>query len=354
MLVIGVTMIELLIAAQSHVLTTRRVDCLLASGRSHPIANRWLRTESSHPFPKVWREQSSVHRTLEVQASERITWFGRWHLASRAPVLNGMVSIRSQSMSLFWEELDRLCDTLSLAEQQQLWRKLRQWLAIDGICESKERSEATLVGDKWLVLSDVTHTVDSSLSPPVQLHGTWRVHDDSRLNDRAEMAATLRELQMEDRSPIVYGETDEPTLNSSVDLREMDSRTEMVTMEPDRVVMRITIDRPYLVVRPVYQDGGWQLKLKDRSTDKTIQASIHPIDMLLQGAVVPAGSWELTWEYRPVWVIPSLVCFLGGWLAWIAIAGKGWWRSRASSQRLVFSPPGALKPQSAPDDATTR
>ena len=74
-----------------------------------PSGLRWMRTQSGSGWPKIWKETNDDARLVDVEASVRAAWFGRWHLVDRAGVLNNMVSIRSHNMSLFWKAT-RQCD----------------------------------------------------------------------------------------------------------------------------------------------------------------------------------------------------------------------------------------------------
>ena len=110
-------------------------------GGAPPLEHdRWMRTKFGAGWPKAWRDSGDSQRLLEVEASGRVAWFGRWHLSDRVHMLNNMVSIRSRNTATFWETVNRMMAELSIEDQRHLWESLRSWLEIEGVVHVTDRS----------------------------------------------------------------------------------------------------------------------------------------------------------------------------------------------------------------------
>jgi len=102
--------------------------------------SRWLRTRSGSGWPRVWQETTASHRALEVESAGRLNWFGRWHLQDEASVFNSATSIRSSAVASFWKATQTLNQQNSTNQNIESWRRIREWLQIDGVMTTKSES----------------------------------------------------------------------------------------------------------------------------------------------------------------------------------------------------------------------
>ncbi len=111
-------LIDLAVAARSitYSVNVKEEQSLVASIAATPPVNveRWMRTRTGSGWPKIWSQTSSENRLIEVEASQRAAWFGRWHLADREAVLNGMVSIQSMAMTRIRDDLSAMKNRLQI------------------------------------------------------------------------------------------------------------------------------------------------------------------------------------------------------------------------------------------------
>jgi hypothetical protein len=71
-------------------------------------------------------------------------------------------------------------------------------------------------------------------------------------------------------------------------------------------------DAPGLLTISRYQDGHWHARY--RSSNGPWRAlPVYRVDYLGQGVVLPAGEWQVRFEYRPWWWLPSIVLALLAW-----------------------------------------
>ena len=164
----AITLVDLVAVARSNthtvdVATEQRL--VAATSDDRPVdVGRWMRTRSGPGWPRHWRETSSTDRLMEVEASQQLSWFGRWHLASLSPVLNNMVSIESQAMANFWVSTKSETQTMDETHQREYWKRQRTELEIDGVVHSSEEVAVLAVGDtNW-------HLVDSHFIRPATSH----------------------------------------------------------------------------------------------------------------------------------------------------------------------------------------
>ncbi len=140
-----------------------------------PAANRWMRTQADGGWPAIWQQKSDPDRLLSVTASERLAWFGRWHLQNRAAVVNNMTSIQSHEMAMFWKACAIATRGKTVPERQHFWQSVRRWLSIDGVLTSS--GDAL---DHELV--DVTYATQPNAASPFRFAGRWGVDLDGKLD----------------------------------------------------------------------------------------------------------------------------------------------------------------------------
>lgn len=150
-------------------------------------AIRWMRTQSGGGWPGVWKRTHNPNRLLEVEVSQRASWFGRWHLGHRQVVLNNMISIQSKSMQEFWIESNELARSVTMDDRDAHWRSLRQRFAIDGVVHTTDNardvSDTILVDAAWVrerfstiddrEKQEVSFAAPTILVRPVYQDGNW-------------------------------------------------------------------------------------------------------------------------------------------------------------------------------------
>ena len=242
-----------------HVQTASAVEWLQRSPR------RLIKTQVETGWPKRWQEVSSKDRLLEVEASGRLAFFGRWHLSGQHAVVNNFVSIKSRAHQIFWNDL--------AADQRNGrcvdWNAIKSSLAADGTLVQTSETETVLVNNRPLAIA-VTQVNFSEAS----------MDANRRLKD---------------------------------------------TGESDWIEVGFSVDT--LLTRAVYQDGHWVAELRpvDLKPIRLRPAigqngpakllAVAQVDLLKQGAIIPAGKWQVRFLYRPWWWWPSAALATISWLA---------------------------------------
>lgn len=159
----------------THTVNVAMENQLTAEITSHTIDGdppiRWMRTQSGGGWPSVWKRTHNADRLLEVEASQRASWFGRWHLSHRQVVLNNMVSIQSKAMQDFWIESNALASSLAMEDREAHWRSLRQRFTIDGVVHTTD--------------------VERSVGDAVLIDAAWVRNRSSTIDDREEQEVSL-------------------------------------------------------------------------------------------------------------------------------------------------------------------
>ncbi len=289
---------------------------------------RWMRTQHDGGWPQAWRQAGDPQRLLDVSTSERLAWFGRWHLARRQAVLNNMTSIQSQSMTMFWQAADRVTEEMTLTESDKFWRSVRRWLAIDGIVHTSSRVIQVNLDGRTAQLVDVQHLFDAK--PPIEFREQWR-----RLPEGTPSVDSFFDLLQEVHAG--NGQSiPSVTLARNVPIGPMIRRESGVTLPTDADAatepshaLKVLVDRPELteidvkterpgwLIRPTYQDGNWLAEVRAIEGTQWQRVPVQSVDFLKQGAWIPEGHWKLRFRYRPSWFIWSTAAAA---LAWILLA----------------------------------
>ena len=312
------------------------VSALGQPSRTEP--NRWMRTKTGSGWPTVWSQRSSDERLLEVEASSRAAWFGRWHLADRVHVLNNMVSIRSRNVAVFWQAISQLTSELEVDEQVRLWRSLRRWLAIDGSLHVSGRANVIDLQDRDLYLVDLS---PRSVGPTIDLNGyqTWE-YSSKRLTpamlvERFQQAGFLvddnGQRVPKRQTPVVQlvGDSQAQVIHDNGE-SGLDSeafwRATRLKQQPESAVYQVQARTPLLITRPTIQDGNWRARFTSVEPDAVFSefarsswqaAQVHGVDGITQGVILPRGQWWVEFYYQPRWLPLSLVTFSIGWFATI-------------------------------------
>ena len=275
-----------------------------------------LRTRTGKGWPSDWRTSRDEDRLTEVELSSEIAWFGRWHLANRGHVLNNMVSIRSQAMAMFWKSTSEISSSMSAKERVEFWAAVSQWLCIEQTLNMTEASR--IVSELKLVETQISQT---PAHPVVRVHFAWSTDNASEAGSD-DFESLLRGLLDGNHVPRVY--MDATTGESfSTDRTDKPNPKWIIKSEnADSVEMEIEVPAACLLERTTYQDGHWHAKLVSLDSGETQSATVHQVDYLKQGVFVPAGRWIVVFEYRPWWIVPSIVAAVVAWVTALTYWGR--------------------------------
>lgn len=301
--------------------------------------NRWMRTKTGSGWPDVWRQKNSEDRLLEVEASSRLAWFGRWHLAERVHMLNNMVSIRSRNVAVFWQAMQQLTAHMDLGEQARLWRSLRKWLAIDGFVHASDRAAMIDINGRALDLVE-TYSHVETCGGDLTAYQTWQFSSErltaAILVDRFQQPGFLIDDDGQNdpsrERPIVQSVDDSQAMLSGNNLEaepdpELLWDAKRLQQQPEATVYQVQTEGEVLIVRPTLQDGNWHARLmsvepttKISESDQTSwqAVEVYAVDGITQGVILPKGQWLVEFYYQSRWLTLSMIVSLVGWLATIA------------------------------------
>jgi hypothetical protein len=108
---------------------------------------------------------------------------------------------------------------------------------------------------------------------------------------------------------------------------------EIVSSEPTRVKVEVSLTRPSLVVLSDTYAPGWVALLRSAEEDQAVQREvpIHRTNRVFRGVVVPEGRYVLTFEYRPWSFYRGAAVSAFSWLALGLVAAIGICRKRRYS-----------------------
>jgi len=118
-----------------------------------------------------------------------------------------------------------------------------------------------------------------------------------------------------------------PDFESRFPMGEMKpvGETELVSYEPQRIVVRAILHRPGLLVLSDQYDANWQAEVRpiteeNRQPDDHSSAWLVPVlrtNRVLRGVPLPEGEWEITFVYNPLsFRLGATFSFF----AWVALA----------------------------------
>jgi hypothetical protein len=230
-------------------------ESVLAQIRNEPPAftshdrGAWMRYSDWSKWPSQWRTSSDDDRLATVEASLRASRFGRWHLAESEPVLNSMVTIGPQSAADFWNAHRFMT---SHFPKEDVWRDARRTLNAVGTMDEQ----------------GTIHVVDG------------------RVYRAAKFATESSDFLRYDKSVA--------TLNR-------------IGGESHQAIYEVDASSEWTLTRPVYQDGHWFANIQKTTSSQT-ESRIVVRDEWMQTVNLPAGQYQLRFEYRPWW--HRITCFI--------------------------------------------
>lgn len=282
-------------------------------------SGRWMRTRSGGGWPEAWLESSDPNRLIDVEASGRAVWFGRWHLAERQAVFNNMTSIRSQRMAMFWKTSRQITDAMATDARDRFWISMRNWLGIGGIVHTTSGSTEVREDGRSAIVADLRRSFHPASR--IQFFGAW---DDVTADDTSDAQWTSLLLRISQSSPDVHRprvHRDRDSIHNS-DLpaaRNARANARVIASQPDSEWIELTTETPGLLTRSTLQDGNWMAEVAPAGRSDWTPIDVHRVDFLNQGVVVPAGHWMIRFRYAPAWKIPSIVIALTTWACLLAM-----------------------------------
>ncbi|TWU03901.1 hypothetical protein [Neorhodopirellula pilleata] len=106
----------------------------LQTSPDFPGGMSWMNTLPRGGALPRWQALSSVDRMVEVEATLRSSWFGRWHLENNQAKFNSLVSIRPAAVAEFWVTARQVTANQSPQQRQRQWdRWMSQWNIVGSI-----------------------------------------------------------------------------------------------------------------------------------------------------------------------------------------------------------------------------
>jgi hypothetical protein len=290
---------------------------------TQPAGSRWMRTQAGGGWPSVWKEREDPDRLLDVEASVRAAWFGRWHLADRVGVLNNMVSIRGREMAVFWKATREVTSGMSPQQREEFWRSVRRWLSIGGVVHATSRSTSIPIDGRIAEMVDQQKIIEQAHSL-LRVHSQW-VYEDPLEPTTRDFAERLREIANSDgvSPPVVQTKADRFVPGESRDNR---SDIRLMIREPERVEFEVRLAARSLLTRSVLQDGHWTAQYAPANSTRWRPIAVHRVDHLTQGVLLPAGDFKLRFRYSPWWLGWSLAVAACTWVFVTFVVVRDRWR----------------------------
>ena len=273
--------------------------------------SRWMRTQSGVGWPAVWTETQDHDRLVDVEASLRAAWFGRWHLADRVGVLNNMVSIRSREMAMFWKATREVTAGMSQQQRDEFWGSIRRWLLIDGVVHTTTRSISVPIDGRVAEMVDQKKLLGRA-HRSIQIHSYW-TYDGSLERTSREFAERLREIGHADGMTPPAVETTGERFGPA-EKGNCQADVQLIVREPEQAEFEVQLAARSLLSRPIFQDGHWTAQYAPANSNQWRPAAVHRVDHLTQGVLLPAGDWKLRFRYWPWWLGWSLAVAAISWV----------------------------------------
>lgn len=287
---------------------------------------RVLSLAAPDAWPPAWRKSGAADRLERVEAAQRETWFGRWHLSDSVAVVNSSVSIGSARSELFWNESRRYADALASGDRLDFLVSLSRFLAVEALAERRTAASGGGPDAVDLRLRPVQETL-----PIIRWHGDWEFSGES---DFHSLAARMQKLsaaidhsggdpvpQVEQIASPTVVQPERPDGNGGTNAT---GSIELVRWQPERIRLRVDADAGGLVTVQQLQDGAWRARMRRESESRWTGVPVHRVDGIAQGAFIPAGRHEVEFRYRPIWLTVGtlttaatiLILLYGCWWQW--------------------------------------
>ncbi len=193
--------------------------------------------------------------------------------------------------------------SLKDADGKAIWKKMADSGEASIFENLRAMPRAWLVSDvKTMSAAQVLTTIKTSRMP------------DGQVFNPANTALVDHELV--DHDLVRYATKDE--------IGPLKSKMSFVTVEADRISLKIDASRSAFLILSDSQYLGWTVKVNQKSVEA------HGCDYVLRGVFVPAGKSKVEFIYQPPMFKLGLIISIGALVALLSLAG--WWRwNRQSS-----------------------
>lgn len=292
-------------------------------GRSiQPHHSRWMRTQTGGGWPDTWRQTRDEHRIIDVEASVRAAWFGRWHLEHRVSVFNNMLSIQSRSAAIFWKSTHKVSAGMTEHERHQFWTSIRRWLAIEGIVHTTAKTTEVLVDGRTALLVDRDEFFRAA-GQRLRFHPNW-THDPTLEKSFVPRLRAIAGSAGLGAPAVQVKETD--IAPSATNHRT--ATIEPIARQAEREEFVVHMNTAGLLTRPVLQDGHWVAEYSPANASRWQETPVHRVDLLTQGVLLPEGQWKLRFRYSPWWLSWSIAVAC---VAWVFVIRQSISATRTSS-----------------------
>jgi hypothetical protein len=290
-----------------------------ASNPTSTKGYRTLRTSGESQWPQQWSMVSSDdRRILEVEASQRATAFGRWHLTNRSAIFNSVTTLMPQRIESFWQAVKINKSLHKSSEAAMSWGRLRSWLGIDRVYTVSSPMEHS-IGASTIVTSHFETSIQPEPSPVVRWHSRWQAIEPQRSVATQQMAARLDGVIRDDASNLVIVEDasllDAAMLDTSVAPSSAIVPTiEVRSLAEERMSFEVGTTGVGLLVVTTLQDGNWYVTVTPAGspTDSGESRKAFKADYLFMGTILEPGRWNVTFAYQPWWLFPAFTMQLTG------------------------------------------
>lgn len=290
-----------------------------ASNPTSTKGYRTLRTSGESQWPQQWSMVSGdERRILEVEASQRATDFGRWHLADRSAIFNSVTTLMPQRIESFWQATKFNKPLHTSSDAALSWSRLRSWLGIDRVYTVSSPMEHS-IGSSTIVTSYFETSFKPEPSPIVRWHSQWQAIEPQRAVSTQQMTARLDEVIRNDASSLVIVEDasllDAAVLDTSVAPSSSAAPTiEVLSLAEERMSFEVETTGMGVLVVTTLQDGNWYVTVKPAGNPTGSGESRKALkaDYLFMGTILEPGLWNVSFAYQPWWLFPAFAVQLTG------------------------------------------
>ncbi len=305
--------VELFIISRPQMaVVNRKVEQERLSEKVEIRGQRGLRTQSQEWHRSFALQSDAPGRILDVEVSQRLSQFGRWHLADGNAIFNSVTSIRSQRMDAFWFAIAEHRFSSDLAKRSSEWERIMQWLGIDYQIACGDGSVAP-----------IPNGLETTM---LKWHPQWRSIVPAREITSADISLRLSQILDVDQESLPILETVAIQSDHRKTVKNPSARVELIDRSPESWTVEVNAEAAGVLEFKQFQDGNWHATLWAANSKGSLitSAGVAPsapcraapcevcqLDYMMTGIMVPEGRWTLRLNYRPWWLTISLV---NGWL----------------------------------------
>lgn len=325
------------LADEAHLRSARQ------AARRDPRPASWWRLGAS--APEIWSRTTHPDRLAEVAASERAGWTGRWHLADGVRVVNSETSIVSQRFEAWTQALRKWqAARRDASSTAAIWKVVSQRFAVSGaLVGQAEARHAEFTDGRPARLLRVRAYATGFEGPPwrwgaavirqppqatVTTEGMTQLLDRwSRTDAAAPVVVEATAAQWRWLSESENKRAASATGGSAALIEAPRHEIPRHAAAASPVQAIVHVKRAGVLSRPTFQDGHWEARYRrlgasgpeETGQRPWLAVDVLPVDYLQQGVILPAGSWEVEFRYRPWWMVPAICFAAAAWLSLIAV-----------------------------------